>query len=85
MRPFGTLEYPLVLLYLLIVAGIGNSFYKGKSTSKALHRVFRYRLFKQDRNPLFACCQCLFNMETVRGSHDEAIDGPIDQFRIALS
>ena len=34
MRPFGTLEYALVLVYLLIVAGVGSAFYRKKSTSK---------------------------------------------------
>jgi SSS family transporter len=34
MRPFGTLEYALVLGYLLLVAGVGSAFYRKESTSK---------------------------------------------------
>jgi SSS family solute:Na+ symporter len=34
MRTFGTLEYALVLGYLLLVAGVGSAFYRKKSTSK---------------------------------------------------
>jgi SSS family transporter len=34
MKPFGTVEYWLIVLYLLIIAGVGSSFYRRKRTSK---------------------------------------------------